>query len=104
MAKLSRVRSISQNNQNVFDKSEAEQLTAEEMIEKEEGGKKKIVWDSKGRRNEALDCCVYALAALRISAARWQLDLQKLLDEYDKTTSAARADSLTELARKLGGE
>ncbi|PLD73669.1 phage terminase large subunit family protein [Klebsiella pneumoniae] len=92
------------NNPDVFDKSEAKQLTAEEMIEKEEGGKKKIVWDSKGRRNEALDCCVYALAALRISVARWQLDLQKLLDEYDKTTSAARADSLTELARKLGGE
>ncbi|MFP1495826.1 hypothetical protein ACLB1Q_05035 [Escherichia coli] len=26
------------------------------------------------RRNEALDCFVYALAALRISISRWQLD------------------------------
>ena len=29
-------------------------------------GRKKILWDSKKRRNEALDCFVYALAALRI--------------------------------------
>ncbi|MBZ9181492.1 terminase, partial [Escherichia coli] len=27
--------------------------------------RKKILWDSKKRRNEALDCFVYALAALR---------------------------------------
>ncbi|WP_407232583.1 hypothetical protein [Escherichia coli] len=31
------------------------------------------------RRNEALDCFVYALAALRISISRWQLDLSALL-------------------------
>ncbi|EFG1815288.1 terminase, partial [Escherichia coli] len=37
--------------------------------------RKKILWDSKKRRNEALDCFVYALAALRISISRWQLDL-----------------------------
>ncbi|EOX7946747.1 terminase gpA endonuclease subunit, partial [Escherichia coli] len=32
--------------------------------------RKKILWDSKKRRNEALDCFVYALAALRISISR----------------------------------
>ncbi|STK03742.1 DNA packaging protein [Escherichia coli] len=42
-------------------------------------GRKKILWDSKKRRNEALDCFVYALAALRISISRWQLDLSALL-------------------------
>ncbi|WP_350029530.1 terminase gpA endonuclease subunit [Escherichia coli] len=31
------------------------------------GWQEKILWDSKKRRNEALDCFVYALAALRIS-------------------------------------
>lgn len=35
-------------------------------------------WDAGGRRNEALDCLVYALAALRISQARFGLDLDLL--------------------------
>lgn len=43
------------------------------------GWQEKILWDSKKRRNEALDCFVYALAALRISISRWQLDLSALL-------------------------
>ncbi len=34
------------------------------------GWQEKIPWDSKKRRNEALDCFVYALAALRISISR----------------------------------
>jgi phage terminase large subunit GpA-like protein len=40
---------------------------------------RRILWDSKKRRNEALDCFVYALAALRISISRWQLNLDSLL-------------------------
>ncbi|MGG6949252.1 UNVERIFIED_CONTAM: phage terminase large subunit family protein, partial [Pseudomonas aeruginosa] len=35
-------------------------------------------WDNQGRRNEALDCFVYALAALRISQQRFGLDLERL--------------------------
>lgn len=35
-------------------------------------------WDAGGRRNEALDCLVYALAALRISQLRFGLDLDLL--------------------------
>ncbi|WP_252389363.1 terminase gpA endonuclease subunit [Escherichia coli] len=34
--------------------------------------------DNKKRRNEALDCLVYAYAALRVSVQRWQLDLAVL--------------------------
>lgn len=49
------------NNPDIFDLTEAQQLTAEEQVEKWVDGRKKILWDSKKRRNEALDCFVYAL-------------------------------------------
>ncbi|MEF6475830.1 terminase gpA endonuclease subunit, partial [Escherichia coli] len=52
-------------------------------------GRKKILWDSKKRRNEALDCFVYALAALRISISRWQLDLSALLASLQEEDGAA---------------
>ena len=44
-------------------------------------------WDSAGRRNEALDCFVYALAALRISQARFGFDLEALERERLKAIS-----------------
>ncbi|MFP1463012.1 terminase gpA endonuclease subunit [Escherichia coli] len=50
---------------------------------------KKHLWDSKKRRNEALDCSVYALAALRISISRWQLDLSALLASLQEEDGAA---------------
>lgn len=62
------------NNPDIFDLTEAQQLTAEEQVEKWVDGRKKILWDSKKRRNEALDCFVYALAALRISISRWRIE------------------------------
>ncbi|EFI8899114.1 terminase, partial [Escherichia coli] len=56
----------------------------------------------KGRRNEALDCLVYAYAALRISVQRWQLDLEALArarrDEQDDDEM-----SLEEIAAALSG-
>ncbi|EPJ1021439.1 terminase gpA endonuclease subunit, partial [Escherichia coli] len=58
--------------------------------------------DKKGRRNEALDCLVYAYAALRISVQRWQLDLEALArarrDEQDDDEM-----SLEEIAAALSG-
>ncbi|EPH5182628.1 terminase gpA endonuclease subunit, partial [Escherichia coli] len=60
------------------------------------------LWDKKGRRNEALDCLVYAYAALRISVQRWQLDLEALArarrDEQDDDEM-----SLEEIAAALSG-
>ncbi|HEJ7174550.1 TPA: phage terminase large subunit family protein [Serratia marcescens] len=94
------------NNPEVFDLTEAEQLTAEELIEKYEKGKVRLLWDNKKRRNEALDCFVYALAALRISISRWQLDLDALLAGREQSTdssSASRHQELAALAAKLGG-
>ncbi|KAB8312282.1 phage terminase large subunit family protein [Erwinia endophytica] len=91
-------------NPAVFDKSEAEQLTSEELVEKWVGGKRKIQWDNKKRRNEALDCFVYALAALRIGLTRWQLDLQALLDSYHDAGRKQNEDTLTAIAKQLAGQ
>ncbi|TJR20905.1 phage terminase large subunit family protein, partial [Escherichia coli] len=40
----------------VFSQTEAQQLVAEELVEKWEKGKMRLLWDNKKRRNEALDC------------------------------------------------
>lgn len=93
------------NNPEIYDLAEAQQLTAEEQVEKWVDGRKKIVWDSKKRRNEALDCFVYALAALRISISRWQLNLDSLLaslleEEGNRTNNKTLAD----YARALSGD
>ncbi len=86
------------NNPDIFDLTEAQQLTAEEQVEKWVDGRKKILWDSKKRRNEALDCFVYALAALRISISRWQLDLSALL------ASLQEEDDVTDVVPVTEGE
>ncbi|MCM5465786.1 hypothetical protein MMT15_32125, partial [Escherichia coli] len=39
------------------------------------------------RRNEALDCLVYAYAALRVSVQRWQLDLAVLAKSREEETT-----------------
>ncbi|MCY6674255.1 phage terminase large subunit family protein, partial [Escherichia coli] len=93
------------NNPDIFDLTEAQQLTAEEQVEKWVDGRKKILWDSKKRRNEALDCFVYALAALRISISRWQLDLSALLASLQEEDGAAtNKKTLADYARVLSGE
>jgi phage terminase large subunit GpA-like protein len=93
---------------NVFDLAEAQQLTSEELVLKYVKGKQKILWDSKGRRNEALDCFVYALAALRISIFRFQLNLQALHESQVASQEEApkiepAKSRMAELARKMGG-
>ena len=49
-----------------FDENYFKQATAEEKIRKYRHGVAYFEWDAKKRRNEALDCRVYALAAVRI--------------------------------------
>lgn len=88
------------DNPEIFSETEAQQLVAEELVEKWEKGKMRLLWDNKKRHNEALDCLVYAYAALRVSVQRWQLDLSVLAksreEEQDRPT-------LEELAAKLSG-
>lgn len=49
-----------------FDREYFRQVTAEEQIKRYRGGVAEYVWDAKKRRNEATDCSVYSLAAIRI--------------------------------------
>lgn len=95
------------NNPDVFDLTEAQQLTAEEVTEKWENGKRRYLWDNKGRRNEALDCFVYALAALRISVSRWQVNLEALqasFQQENREQSRRQSEAtLAQMAKILGG-
>lgn len=65
-------------NDDLCDEDELKQLTAETKILKISGGRRVPRWDAAKRRNEALDCFVYALAALRISQQRFGLNLDLL--------------------------
>lgn len=90
------------DNPDVFSDVEAKQLVAEELVEKVVNGRVKLQWDAKKRRNEALDCLVYAYAALRVSVQRWQLDL----DELAKARRDEQAEddmSLEDIAAALSG-
>lgn len=92
------------NNPEIFDLNEARQLVAEELIEKYQKGRLKLLWDSKKRRNEALDCFVYALAALRISISRWQLSLSALAESREQSGQDQQKQSLAALAAGLAGD
>ncbi|RRV38632.1 phage terminase large subunit family protein [Stutzerimonas stutzeri] len=62
-------------NDEICDEDELKQLTAERKVMKLVKGKRMHMWDAKGRRNEALDCCVGALAMLRVAQQRFGVDL-----------------------------
>jgi phage terminase large subunit GpA-like protein len=66
-------------NDDICGEDELKQLTAEKKILRISRGKRIYVWEAGGRRNEGLDCAVYALAALRISQQRFGLDLELLM-------------------------
>lgn len=65
-------------NEAVCDDVELRQLTTERKIPKRVGGRIVYRWDSGNRRNEALDCFVYALAALYIAIEKFGINLDKL--------------------------
>lgn len=74
-------------NGELCDESEVKQLVAEIKISKIVAGRRVHRWDAGGRRNEALDCLVGALAALRISQQRFGLDLNILQPEPVQSAS-----------------
>ncbi|MFM2476372.1 phage terminase large subunit family protein [Celerinatantimonas sp. MCCC 1A17872] len=82
----------------ICDEIVCQQLTAERLIEKSVNGKTVLRWDNEGRRNEATDCLVYALAALRISMSRFGYKLTPLTtthatDSIDLEALGAGANS-----------
>ncbi|EGV2901697.1 phage terminase large subunit family protein [Salmonella enterica] len=90
------------DNPEIFSEVEAKQLVAEELVEKVVNGKIKLQWDAKKRRNEALDCLVYAYAAYRVSVQRWQLDLDALA--ASRKSENKTGPTLEELAAMLSGD
>lgn len=78
------------------DEDELRQLTAERKKPVMVKGKRELRWDSGGRRNEALDCLVYAIAALRISQLRFGFDL----DALEAARLAAARPAKTEVVAK----
>lgn len=91
-------------NPEIFGETEARQLVSEVLIPKLINGKVVYRWDNQKRRNEALDCLVYGLAALRISISRFQVDLGVLAKARAAAGSAPpKKLSLGEMAKKLNG-
>ena len=76
------------------------QLVSE--VRKAQKTRKGIVfaYDNEGRRNEALDCLVYALAALYILIERFGLNLEAL--RQDKVQTESTSNSFAELGRRMG--
>ncbi len=80
-----------------------EQLTAERLVTKYVKGRPRLEWvKPAGRRNEALDCAVYALAAAHLSGidrwkegdwAKWQhrVEERSLFDQVEAPAVAAPA-------------
>lgn len=71
----------------ICDEDELQQLTSERKKWVVHKLQRVMRWDSGGRRNEALDCAVYALAALRISQQRFGLDLDLLASQNPETVA-----------------
>lgn len=76
-------------NDVICGEEELKQITAETKRVTIERGRRVYRWDAGGRRNEGLDCLVYALAALRISQLRFGIDL----DFLEKTKEQQHAIS-----------
>jgi terminase, large subunit len=69
----------------ICDGDELKQLTSETKKWIMARGRRVLRWDASKRRNEALDCFVYALAALRISQEKFGLDLEYLATQNPAT-------------------
>ncbi|MGI2118161.1 phage terminase large subunit family protein [Shewanella oncorhynchi] len=65
-------------NEAVCDDVELQQLTSERKVPVRKNGRIIYKWDNQKRRNEALDCFVYALAALYIAIEKFGINLDKL--------------------------
>lgn len=88
-------------NDDICDESELKQLTSEAKITKIEKGRRVTKWDAKGRRNEALDCFVGALAMLRVAQQRFGLDLRSSLTPVtDPPATTRRRTTSSYLTRR----
>lgn len=75
---------------------ECKQLVSERRIWKIVSRKRVNAWDNEGRRNEALDCLVYAYAALRVSLDHFNIKLKP-------REKQAKSVGIGDLAKQLNG-
>jgi phage terminase large subunit GpA-like protein len=78
-------------NDDICDEAELKQLTAERKILKLVKGARVYRWDAGGRRNEALDCFVYALAVLRVAQQHFGLSLDEPKPQRAKPARGTRS-------------
>ena len=76
-----------------FDEDYFRQATAEEKLKKFKNGIPYFVWDAKGRRNEALDCRVYSLTAIRILQQHRGINLEHLAGLRDSPEESLSNDA-----------
>ena len=88
-------------NDEICDAIVCEQLASERLLEKIINGKRVLRWDNQGRRNEALDCLVYALAALRISQSRFGINLSEM---SAPSVSSGGSVDIESLGASMGAE
>ena len=72
-----------------FDEDYFRQATAEEKVRKYRKGVAYFEWDAKKKRNEALDCRVYALTAVRILQQHRGLNLELLAEQRPEPQDAS---------------
>jgi phage terminase large subunit GpA-like protein len=78
-------------NNGAFDDEYFAQLTAEKLVTKIRGTRPLLEWVQTRPRNEALDCLVYALAAMRLSGVDLEKAAAARLAPKATTTKAPRA-------------
>lgn len=69
-------------------------LTNEERVPKVDRGKRKVVWDAKGRRNEPWDLEVYNLAMIRLLQGRFRLNLNNFTLPVDEEPEVEKEEQL----------
>uniref|UniRef100_UPI00248F1CAE terminase gpA endonuclease subunit n=1 Tax=Parendozoicomonas sp. Alg238-R29 TaxID=2993446 RepID=UPI00248F1CAE len=79
-----------------FDEDYFKQATAEEKVRKYRKGVAYFEWDAKKKRNEALDCRVYALTAVRILQQHRGLNLEQLAEQRPEPDIMAETAALIE--------
>ena len=85
-----------------FDREYFKQVTAEEQVKRYRGGVAEWVWDAKKRRNEATDCSVYSLAAIRILQQHFGVVLSDKPTPKPQQKSAKRDGYLSGRSRRGG--
>ncbi|WP_067521641.1 phage terminase large subunit family protein [Endozoicomonas ascidiicola] len=81
-----------------FDEDYFKQATAEEKVRKYKHGVAYFEWDARKKRNEALDCRVYALTAVRILQQHRGLNLEQLAAQRPEPEVQMEQDEPTDIA------